>query len=98
MQNGNKDEKFCIMMKVFDGCSEKENTEKYDLPDYLPDVNKLLRVDAKLCGISRYVNGDTLEYDGSLLYHVLYATAQGEICNASFESPISGSIDRKSVV
>ncbi len=92
MQNGNKDEKFCIMMKVFDGCSEKENTEKYDLPDYLPDVNKLLRVDAKLCGISRYVNGDTLEYDGSLLYHVLYATAQGEICNASFESPISGSM------
>ena len=84
MQNGNKDKNFCVMTKVFNGCSEKENTEKYDLPDYLPDVNKLLRVDARLVGMNRYVNGDTLEYDGSILYSILYATAQGEMRCASF--------------
>ncbi|MBS6462084.1 MAG: DUF3794 domain-containing protein [Ruminococcus sp.] len=92
MQNGNKDKNFCMMTKVFNGCSEKENTEKYDLPDYLPDVNKLLRVDARLVGMNRYVNGDTLEYDGSILYSILYATAQGEMRCASFESPVSGSM------
>lgn len=84
--------KFCIAAKVFDGCKEQENNEKYDLPDYLPDVNKLLRVGAQLCRINRFVNGDMLEYDGTVCYSVLYATSQGEIKNAAFDSPFEGSM------
>lgn len=92
MQKGNQDEKFCVMTKAFEGRSENENTEKYELPDYLPDVNKLLRVDARLVGISSYINGDTLEYDGRIIYSVLYAAPQGEVKCASFESNISGNM------
>ena len=84
--------KFCITAKAFDGCRESENNEKYDLPDYLPDINKLLRVSAELRSPNRYVNGDMLEYDGTVCYSVLYSTSQGEIKNAVFDSPFEGSM------
>lgn len=93
MQVSEKEQgKFCVMAKVWEGSGEKECTEKYDLPDYLPDVNRLLRTEARLGGISHYMNGDTLEYDGTVCYQVLYMSPQGEIKCADFESPISGSM------
>ncbi|MBQ0011001.1 MAG: DUF3794 domain-containing protein [Ruminococcus sp.] len=93
MQVSEKEQgKFCVMTKVWEGTGEKECSEKYDLPDYLPDVNRLLRTEARLGGLSHYVNGDTLEYDGTVCYQVLYMSPQGEIKSADFESPISGSM------
>ncbi len=70
----------------------KELATEYTLPDYLPDIVKLLRVSASASSPAKYINGDSAEYDGSVIYNVTYATGEGEIKNARIKEDFSGVI------
>lgn len=84
--------KNCVVTKTFEDSVIKEVNAEYNLPDYLPDVSRLLRTDVRICRAGKYINGNTLEYDGTLCFSVIYSTADGIIKSAEFESDYSGSM------
>jgi len=81
-----------ILVKTFEDTSHNEVSAEYNLPDYLPDINRLLKVSAKITEISHFLSGDTLEYDGTLKCTVLYATGDGNLKSADFERDFSGNM------
>lgn len=84
--------KNCVVTKTFEDSVIKEVTAEYNLPDYLPDVSRLLRTDARICRAGKYINAGTLEYDGTICFCAVYSTADGVMKSAAFESDYSGSM------
>ena len=84
--------KNCVVIKTFEDTVIKEVSAEYNLPDYLPDVSRILRADAGVCRAGKYINGSSLEYDGSVTFSVIYSTADGIIKAADFSSDYSGSV------
>ena len=92
----NQDEKkSCLLQKLCDKKDTKEISTEYTLPDYLPDITKLLRVSARVETPSKYINSDSADYDGTVFYNIIYATSDGEIKNAEIKDDFSGNIALK---
>ncbi|MCQ2435677.1 MAG: DUF3794 domain-containing protein [Clostridia bacterium] len=70
-----------------------EAVAEYNLPDYLPDIARLMRTSVRFTQSGQYINGTTLEYDGRLDYSIIYATSDGRIKSTSFSSEAHGKID-----
>lgn len=88
-----QDEKMnCIMTKPVKKTDSKEISAEYTLPDYLPDVTRLLRARARVENPEKYCSGDTVEYEGKVIFCVLYATGDGQIKNAVFDTDYSGTL------
>ena len=81
-----------ILVKTFRDTSHNEISAEYNLPDYLPDINRLLKVSAKISEISHFLSGDVLEYDGKMKCTLLYATGDGSLKSADFERDFSGNM------
>ncbi|MBQ3490881.1 MAG: DUF3794 domain-containing protein [Clostridia bacterium] len=90
MRNSENGRGNTILVKTFEDTSHNEISAEYNLPDYLPDINRLLKVSAKITDISKFLSGDTLEYDGKLKCTLLYATGDGNLRSAEFERDFSG--------
>ena len=90
MRNSENGRGNTILVKTFEDTSHNEISAEYNLPDYLPDINRLLKVSAKITEISKFLSGDTLEYDGKLKCTLLYATGDGNLRSADFERDFSG--------
>ena len=90
MRNSENERGNTILVKTFEDTSHNEISAEYNLPDYLPDINRLLKVSAKITEISKFLSGDTLEYDGKLKCTLLYATGDGNLRSADFERDFSG--------
>lgn len=84
--------KNCVVTKTFEDHAIKEVSAEYNLPDYLPDINRILRTDVRICRAGKYINGSSLEYDGTLGFCVVYCTTDGVMKSAVFESDYSGSV------
>ena len=83
-------EKQSVLTKTFEGTSHDEISAEYNLPDYLPDINRLLKVSAKISESSHYLSGDAVEYDGKLKCAILYATGDGNLKHTEFEREFAG--------
>ncbi len=90
MRNSENGRGNTILVKTFEDTSHNEISAEYNLPDYLPDINRLLKVSAKITEVSKFLSGDTLEYDGKLKCTLLYATGDGNLRSAEFERDFSG--------
>lgn len=88
-----QDEKaFAIAEKAVRKNDFRDVTAEYTLPDYLPDINRLLRVSAVAERAEKYCSGSEVEYDGKIIYSILYATGDGEVRCAVFDGDYSGSV------
>jgi len=81
-----------ILVKTFEDTSHNEISAEYNLPDYLPDINRLLKVSAKITESSHFLSGDSLEYDGKMKCTLLYATGDGNLKSAEFERDFAGNM------
>ena len=70
----------------------RDISSEYTLPDYLPDITRLLRVSAHADQPEKYCSGETVEYDGKIIYSIVYATGEGEIRCAVFDDDYSGAV------
>ena len=70
----------------------KEVISELSLPDYLPDVSRLLRTSADIGAENGYVSGNSLEYDGEVDFTVIYATSDGRIKSVSLSSDFDGAM------
>ena len=61
----------------------------FSLPDYLPEIQRLISVNATVLPEGKFLSGNVLELGGTLAYSVLYAGEGGEVSCASFAAEYS---------
>ncbi len=67
------------------------NTD-YSLPDYKPEIRRLLRVDAKVIPPSGYVGSEKTELSGQVSYHLLYAGQDESLYSLWISEPYAVSV------
>ncbi len=71
----------------------KDVSGEYTLPDYLPDINRVLRVSAAITRSSSHAgDGGGVDYDGEVSFSLIYSSPDGLIKNAAFQVPFSGNL------
>lgn len=58
----------------------------FTLPDYVPEIRRMLRVETKLIPVSKSVSGGKADFDGNALYTLLYTGEDGQIAGANFQA------------
>ena len=97
MENYNKGEfvheqfRICV-------CDKKESaelSEEFTLPDYQPEINKLLKIDAVLTPPVQYIGSGKVELSGSICYDVLYCGEDGQLYSSRVTSDYSMNTDMR---
>lgn len=84
---------------VSDRVLTTELSEDFTLPDYQPEIRRLLRIDITLTPHSRYIGANGAEFSGTAHYDVLYAGGDGQLytsrlsSNYEFEAPFDDDSD-----
>ncbi len=72
-----KMENYCMSPayeRVFFEKTEKENETDYTLPEYLPNISRIVKTDAKAKIKSKSIENGTVYVDGEVVYSVLYVS------------------------
>lgn len=78
--------KNAVMEKLYDGESSNELSDDYSLPDYLPDIRKIVRVGAKPQLNGKYMNGEKVEFEGRVFYEILYISSENTLKVIAFDT------------
>ena len=78
-----------VRCRICDGKAMSELTSDLTLPDYLPEIRRLLRVNVTPSAPSKYVSAGSAQFSGGLEYTVCYVGADGGIYGASFPEEYS---------
>ena len=84
-----------IYVKRFDTSAVCDVSEDFVLPDYIPEVRRVIGVRTSVSTDGKYLSGDELETDGGVTYNVLYVGGDGAICMTSQTSSYTGHIPLK---
>ena len=68
--------------KVYDTLNAECGVE-YTMPDYMPEIRKLLRVDARPIPSGRYFSEENAEFSGIVAFTVVYSDGEGRLCALS---------------
>ena len=69
-----------------------ESSEEFILPDYMPEIRRVISVEASPLPESRFLTGAAMEFSGTLIYSVLYIGDTGELYSAPLSSEYSTSV------
>ncbi|MBQ5808438.1 MAG: LysM peptidoglycan-binding domain-containing protein [Clostridia bacterium] len=61
-------------------------SEEFTLPEYEPEIKKILRVSARVLPAGKYVGGGRAELAGTVVYGIIYCGSEGEIASVSLSS------------
>ena len=62
-----------------------ELSEEFSIPDYQPEIKRILRVEAQAMPADRYVGSSSAEFSGKMEYTLFYLGEDGELYGSSFE-------------
>lgn len=68
---------------VYDGCAEQPIDLDFSLPDYCPDIQKILKCQVTPSVTAQNLMGDRLEVEGTVTIRVLYLDASGKTYGAA---------------
>ncbi len=71
---------------VSDRMLTTELSEDFTLPDYQPEIRRLLRIDVTLTPPARYIGANGAEFSGNANYDVLYAGGDGQLYTSRLSS------------
>ena len=75
-------------------------SEEFTLPDYVPEIRKLLFTRAQILPESKYIsdtqNGSKLDFGGTVTYSVIYTDDEGRLCSTPLSSNYEASAMLKS--
>ncbi len=77
---------------LYDGAPSNEVSGEFSLPDYLPDVRRILRVTAEPRVTGRYMNGERMELEGNVDVTLLYASEENTVHSYVGTIPFSHNI------
>ncbi|MCL2213105.1 MAG: DUF3794 domain-containing protein [Oscillospiraceae bacterium] len=83
---------FCAADKIMGSVYTRELSDDFVLPDYLPDVKKVVWVDASASIDGRFTGSGSLEYDGSVMYRVVFISEENTLANAVFRAGYNNKI------
>ena len=72
-----------LYTKRFDSAAPADVTEDFSLPDYQPEIRRVIGVRAQSSVDGKYLSGEELETDGAVTYTVLYSDPDGGIAQTS---------------
>lgn len=72
-----------LYTKRFDSAAPADVTEDFSLPDYQPEIRRIIGVRAQSSVDGKYLSGEELETDGAVTYTVLYSDPDGGIAQTS---------------
>lgn len=73
-----------VQYEVCEDNIRTEITSEYTLPDYSPEIRKLLRVQTKIVPTRKYVSSGKAEFSGNVVYTILYSGDDGSIAATCF--------------
>ena len=63
-----------------------ECTGEFTLPDYLPEIRKIIKIDSKAIPSGKFLGGSKAEFAGIVAYTVIYSDADGKLASTSLSS------------
>lgn len=81
-----------LYVKRFDPTASADVSEDVSLPDYLPEVRRVVGVQASVTVDGKYLSGDEMEADGGVTYTVLYTTGDGSLSQISQTTSYTGHV------
>ena len=84
-----------LFTKRFDTGATADVSEDFTLPDYQPEIRRVIGVRAAVSVDGKYLTGDELETDGGVTYTVLYTDENGRVAETSQTSSYTGHIPLK---
>ena len=91
------EDKFMVEVDEMGGATPLEVGGDYTLPDYMPEVRRLLRVDTRATISGTYPNGDKTEVGGDCHYDMLYTDEEGHIVSAPLDGTFECVVPTKDV-
>ena len=92
--------KLSLLSVSTDTVATHEISEEFDLPDYIPEVRKMLTVRAGVLPESKYLadkgNGSQLDFGGTVTYLVIYTDDEGNLCSTPLSSAYEASVQLNS--
>lgn len=79
-----------LYTKRFDTQGAVDVSEEFTLPDYLPEIRRVVGVRASVSSDGKYVSGEELEADGGVTYTLLYVGGDGSLAQTSETSSYTG--------
>ncbi len=70
-----------------------ELSSDYTLPDYLPEIRKVLGISSKISPISRYIGSNTVEFSGHIDYDIIYIGSDGKLASAPLGADFSFDVE-----
>ncbi len=90
-----KTEKAGIVIEkvVFDQVVEQSIDANFTLPEYMPEISRVLKCFSKPMILDKTVTGQTVTVDGDVLVNCIYSDTEGGIHNYCYTVPFRKSID-----
>lgn len=85
MEKYNRKRSNCIQMPICDKSVSSEITGDYTLPDYQPEIKRLIKVSASVLPPSKYITERQAELAGNIDYYVIYTGSD----NCVYCAPLS---------
>lgn len=90
MENTEREGAFATVQR--EGCYESVVTEcsvDHVLPDYMPEIRRILRVEARPHKGGKYADGEKVEFTGTVTYTLLYADGEGKLSSVTLSADYS---------
>lgn len=95
MDQKKSNEKNCICKKNYSGENQTDVSCEYTLPDYFPDIKRILHIFFDVRKTGMYISDDKVEYDGCVRCGVLYRGEDKGLYCAEFKTDFSDFINTK---
>ncbi len=84
-----------VQTKICDRILTQEINEDFSLPDYQPEIRRLLKVDVALPPPARYIGAGKAEFSGDVIYNILYIGSDNGLysCRLSTEYTFDAPLD-----
>ena len=77
------------LMRVYSGVKHTEISEEFILPDFLPDIKRIIRADAMPRIDGKYVSGGKVEYNGDMACRMLFTDEGNSLHAVTFNMSFS---------
>lgn len=82
-----------VLMRIYDTVKHTDISEEFILPDYLPDVKRIIRVDIKPKIDGKFISRGRVDYEGDVICHILFCDEGNHLKSVSFTASFSDGVD-----
>jgi hypothetical protein len=83
---------------IFETSQTENVASDFILPDYLPDIERIMRVTASTEGESEQISDGMLSFSGEVIYTVLYLSEDRQLRSVAFAEDYSGDVAAEGVM